>query len=104
MSFFTVVSIFERIFLKTRFTRLFRFFPVGFRFSVFCRNRLTLPACLNSLINSGYIGPDIQYACVCLIKKEREREVFVNRLNIYNNVFCLLKSINYTHCFVCFTF
>ena len=39
MSFFTVVSIFERIFKKNRFTR---FFPVGFRFSVFCRNRLTL--------------------------------------------------------------
>jgi hypothetical protein len=29
VSFFTVVSIFERIFLENRFTR---FFPVGFRF------------------------------------------------------------------------
>ena len=41
MSFFTVVSIFERIFKKKPVHSVFSVFSG--RFSVFCRNRLTLP-------------------------------------------------------------
>ena len=63
MSFFTVVSIFERIFFKKPVHSVLSFFSG--RFSVFCRNRLTL---INNKINikPGYYKLYVQIAWISI--------------------------------------